>query len=117
MKNWKLKRVKQCEKCPWKVSTNPLEIPNGYTVEKHKALKSTISDPNNPLSFIQQKQLKVMACHETHNAHCIGWIYNQINQGNNIALRLQMLSCENYSQLEIEGKQHEKFEDTIPVLQ
>lgn len=23
---------KQCEKCPWKVSTDPRKIPNGYSV-------------------------------------------------------------------------------------
>ena len=25
-----LKRTKQCKNCPWKVSTNPFDIPDGY---------------------------------------------------------------------------------------
>ena len=33
MKPWKLKRTRQCEKCPWRKATNPHDIPNGYTEE------------------------------------------------------------------------------------
>lgn len=40
---WKLKRTVQCAKCPWKVSTNPHDISNGYCETKHKDLEETIA--------------------------------------------------------------------------
>ena len=55
-----------------------------------------------------------MACHETHDAHCIGWLMHQINQGNNIGLRLHMMKCENAGDIKLIGEQHETFEDTLP---
>lgn len=107
----KLSRTKQCAKCPWKKSTNPHDIPNGYCETKHANLKSTIADPG-VLSFATE--MHVMACHETHNAHCVGWLYNQLGAGNNILLRIKMRSCENLSKLKVIGEQHERFEDTLP---
>lgn len=110
----KLKRTKQCAKCPWKVSTNPYEIPNGYSCEQHKDLKDTIADGNNI-----GKPLKAMACHHSkdlaENAeYCVGWVYNQLGVGNNITLRMKMLRCENLKDLKVVGEQHDKFEDTLP---
>lgn len=55
-----------------------------------------------------------MACHETHESHCIGWLVNQLGPGNNIPMRLAMMSCENAKDLEVFGEQHETFEDTLP---
>ena len=112
-KQMKLKRVKQCAKCPWKKCVNPHEIPNGYSVEKHKSLESTIADPNDPYSTLRG-ELRIMACHETEEAHCVGWLNNQLGPGNNIGLRLQMRNCINIEKLEVVGDQHEKFEDTLP---
>lgn len=109
----KLKRVKQCAKCPWKKSVDPHDIPNGYTVDKHKALKSTIASADDPLSTLRGDQ-RNMACHETDNAHCVGWVWNQLGPGNNIGLRLQMMNCENIGKLQVVGEQHECFEDTLP---
>lgn len=43
--SWKLKRVRQCKACPWKVSTDPHDIPNGYDVDLHKNLACTIAEP------------------------------------------------------------------------
>ncbi len=108
--SWRLKRTKQCAKCPWLVSTNPHEIPNGYSVEKHRALASTIADPGR-IAF----GAHAMACHETEDAHCIGWLVNQIGPGNNIGLRLKMRHCENGGDIELRGEQHRRFEDTLPV--
>lgn len=106
---WKLKRTAQCEKCPWIKGSNPLEIPNGYDVEKHRALSKTIAEPGALVS-----NGRAMACHETEDAHCIGWLANQLGRGNNIPLRLRMLSCENAAKLRLRGEQHERFEDTLP---
>lgn len=113
-KTWKLKRTVQCAKCPWKKNTDPLEIPNGYSVEKHKALEDTIAKEGD-LSGLFSGGLRVMACHESHDAHCIGWLMNQVGPGNNIALRIQLLSCENTKEIRVIGDQHRTFKETLPV--
>lgn len=55
-----------------------------------------------------------MACHETHDAHCIGWLMNQVGDGNDIGLRLRLLSCENANDIKLCGKQHGTFGETLP---
>lgn len=107
---WKLKRTAQCIKCPWRVETDPREIPNGYDVEKHRALERTIAKPSDGLFG----PANVMACHEAHDAHCIGWLVNQLGTGNNIGMRIRMMSCANADKIRLRGKQHERFEDTLP---
>lgn len=109
-KGWKLKRTRQCAKCPWKTSTNPHDIPNGYSEEKHAALADTIAEPGSLRSAG-----KAMACHETHDAHCIGWLAHQLGRGNNIPLRMQMMSCQNAKHIQLDGEQHQTFEDTLPT--
>lgn len=108
----KLKRTVQCAKCPWRKDVDPHEIPNGYSEDKHRALKNTISDGG--IAGIFSSNIHVMACHETHDAHCIGWLVHQLGRGNNIALRLAMRHCENANQIKTIGEQHETFEDTLP---
>lgn len=107
---WKLKRTAQCAKCPWIVGVDPHDIPNGYSEERHRALKSTIASD----SLRSLAMPAVMACHETHDAHCIGWLVNQLGPGNNIGLRIRMISCENAGAIRLRGEQHETFEDTLP---
>ena len=111
---FKLKRVKQCAKCPWKVSTDPYDIPDGYCPIKHQNLKSTIA---------QEGELRIggtqtaMACHHSNGndqMYCVGWLNNQLGVGNNIGLRMSMRNCENIRHLETVGEQHERFEDTLP---
>lgn len=108
----KLRRLKQCDKCPWKVSTNPFDIPDGYDLEKHKALEKTIAKD---LSFHGNQN--AMSCHHsngTDEMYCIGWLHNQLGPGNNIGLRIKMMSCENIRYIKIVGEQHETFEQTLP---
>lgn len=109
---WKLKRVRQCEKCPWKVSTNPREIPDGYSEERHRSLASTIAEPGSLRGCG-----KAMACHEHppgEEVHCVGWLVNQMTVGNNIPLRMRLMDCENLQHVRTDGPQHERFEDTLP---
>jgi hypothetical protein len=103
---------RQCKKCPWKVGTNPHDIPN-YDKRLHEGLKATtIAVPGD-----LRGAPKMMACHETWDhgqLPCVGWLHNQIGPGNNIGLRLAAgrgLVDVNY---EIVGPQHECFEDTLP---
>jgi len=110
---WKLNQTKQCSKCPWKKDVDPHDIPNGYCEDKHCALESTIATEGD-LSFLSGGDRHVMACHETHDAHCVGWLLNQLGPGNNIGLRMSMLSCENARDIEAVGEQHETFEETTP---
>ena len=110
-KTWKLKRVRQCEKCPWRVGVDPHDIPNGYCEMKHRALEATIARPGD---LRLGSDFRTMACHETHDAHCIGWLVNQAGPGNNIGLRLRLMSCENAGAITLHGEQHETFEDTLP---
>ncbi len=110
----KLKRTKQCAKCPWRKDVNPHDIPNGYDPKKHCALKSTIAKEGD-LSAVISGTLHIMACHESHDAHCVGWVANQLGPGNNIGLRIALSRCENLMDLKLVGGQHETFEDTLPV--
>jgi len=112
MPSWKLKRTKQCAKCPWRKDVNPRDIPNGYCETKHAALKSTIA--SDPLTSIFQPT-RAMACHESHDAHCLGWLVNQIGPGNNIGLRMRMATCTNAKRIQLVGEQHETFEETLPA--
>lgn len=109
--SWKLKRTTQCAKCPWRKDVNPHDIPNGYCETKHRALESTIA--RDPISSILEPT-HAMACHETHDAHCIGWLFNQIGSGNNIGLRMRMSDCENATRIRLVGEQHETFAETLP---
>lgn len=114
-KTWKLKRVRQCAKCPWKISTNPHDIPNGYSEEQHKALTSTIAAPG--LASLQASEMHAMSCHEhaaADEAYCVGWLMNQIGPGNNLPLRIKMLNCENFGRISLDGPQHKRLEDTFP---
>lgn len=104
---------KQCAKCPWKVDTDPNEIPNGYCPTKHGNLKGTIADgmPN------FGGTLRVMACHETtpgKELPCVGWLSNQLGPGNNIGLRWAVSAGRISADFELDGEQHERFEDTLP---
>lgn len=104
---------RQCAKCPWKTSTDPHEIPNGYDVKKHEALDSTISSGIASLG----SKMRIFACHESKPGSelpCVGWLHNQLGEGNNIGLRLAVSRGQISADVEIVGEQHERFEDTLP---
>lgn len=106
MTSWKLKRVNQCEKCPWRKDVDPYDIPNGYSEDRHRALSATIAQPGE-----MRGTGIVMSCHEHDSAdqvHCVGWLMHQLGRGNNIGLRLQVLSCENIGAVRTHGPQHER---------
>jgi hypothetical protein len=127
-KTWNLKRTVQCKACPWRKDVDPATIPDGYSVEKHRALASTIADCiADPRAIARQLAItgnacvRVMACHESPStdpgeaAHCVGWLVNQLGPGNNIPLRLHVRNCGNIREIRTVGEQHERFEDTIPA--
>lgn len=104
---------KQCDKCPWKISTDPRKIPNGYCENRHAGLKGTIATPGQ----FRLGGLRAMACHESpvgEELPCVGWLHNQMGVGNNIPLRLAAAKKIIDANVEIVGEQHSCFEDTLP---
>ncbi len=89
------------------------DIPNGYDVEKHKNLKNTIAEPGS-LAQLNAGEMRLMACHETRSAPCVGWLHHQLGTGNNIVLRIRCLREPELANYALDGDQHKTFEDTIP---
>ncbi len=61
--------------------------------------------------------LRIMACHETppgKELPCVGWLANQLGPGNNLALRLAVMTGRVDGNVQTVGEQHERFEDTLP---
>lgn len=97
-------RQRQCKKCPWKVSTDPYDIPGGYDPEKHRQLKNTIapSSATEQLLMLLDKDepMRIIACHEFkvgHERPCVGSSRGEI-RGDYV----------------IDGEQHACIEDTLP---
>ncbi len=110
---------KQCAKCPWRKDVDPYDIPDGYDPELHADLKGTIAEPADPRSLAPGVPLHIMACHETYKGKerpCVGWLVNQLGPGNNLALRLAIISGRIDADIELAGEQHERFEDTLPRI-
>ena len=83
---------KQCAKCPWKVTTDPHDIPNGYCEAKHANLRNTIAEQG---ALTGSRTLRMMACHESDTGKelfCVGWFAHQVGPGNNMGLRLACAS-------------------------
>lgn len=110
--------IRQCQKCPWRTTTDPNEIPDGYSMDLHKALAGTIAEPG-AAGFLKRAPgdgLRIMACHHSpvgEEFPCAGWLANQLGPGNNIALRLAH-SRGRIPRFEIDGPQHDRFEGTLP---
>lgn len=105
---------RQCARCPWRVGTNPREIPGGYCETKHAALSRTIADPGRVAT---DGTLRLMACHESHPGRefpCVGWLSHQLGEGNNIPLRMAVIEGRVDANVETVGPQHACLEDTLP---
>ena len=104
--------MKQCKACPWKESTVPArDIPGGYCATKHRALKGTIATPG----VLPVSRVRVMACHESAEGEeraCVGWVMHQLNEGNNIALRM-LARDGRFRDYRTVGPQHDTFEATL----
>tara|TARA_R100001086_G_scaffold245787_3_gene177157 strand:+ start:2090 stop:2404 length:315 start_codon:yes stop_codon:yes gene_type:complete len=100
---------RQCSKCPWKVSTDPHDIPDGYSVEKHRKLAGTVREGLASLDG----PLRIMACHETSRTPCVGWLDNQL-ANNNLGVRLAVCRGQLAADYELDGPQHPTIEATLP---
>lgn len=114
------RQQRQCAKCPWKVSTDPHDIPGGYDVEKHRRLTNTIASADvseQLVDFISDKPMRIMACHESdigEERPCVGWLHNQLGDGNNLSLRLKVVFGKINGDYVLDGEQHACIEDTLP---
>lgn len=103
--------VRQCKSCPWRVDCVPDRDIPGYRRELHQGLTCTIAS-----GLDLQPGAHAMACHYSKRGEefaCAGWLYNQLGIGNNLGVRLAV----RFGRLpwpDVEGDQHERFEDTIP---
>lgn len=109
---------KQCAKCPWKVSTNPRDIPGGYCEEMHRELERTIAKGDAFEQLADDGDLRLMGCHETTGKRvqlaCVGWMYNQLTDGNNLQLRMAVAFRRLDANIEIVGEQHPDLASTLP---
>lgn len=104
---------KQCAKCPWKRGVDPRQIPNGYSEKQHRGLLKTIAEPGS----CRLGGMSAMACHETpagKELPCVGWLANQLGEGNNIGLRIAVWTGQIDGNTETVGPQHARFEATLP---
>lgn len=105
---------RQCAKCPWKVGVDPYEIPGGYDVARHRQLDETIAEPG---ILDLHGILHIMACHETGKGAelpCVGWMHHQLGEGNNIGLRIAVMTGRIDGNIEIVGRQHRSLAATLP---
>jgi hypothetical protein len=106
-------KVRQCRSCPWKVDCDPeRDIPNGYSRDLHEGLRRTIAQDTR----VYVERLNIMACHYSEigsEIPCAGWLHNQIGPGNNIPVRLAVMRG-TLPFPEIDGEQHETFDETLP---
>jgi hypothetical protein len=106
---------RQCKQCPWKVTTDPRTIPDGYCEEKHRRLSRTIArvDEVN----LDVDALRIFACHATvpgREKPCIGWLHHQLTDGNNVLLRYFVALKRISADYTLDGPQHDSFEATLP---
>lgn len=108
----KPKEVHQCKTCPWRVDCDPMtDIPN-YVPGLHHKLDNTI---RSGLETLGCKTMHVMACHYSKPGEefpCAGWLYNQIGPGNNLGVRLRVMTGQMPVPV-IDGAQYETFEETL----
>ncbi len=107
------KKLHQCKSCPWHVTCAPeKDIPN-YDKKLAEGLTRTI---RSGVETLTERTRYVMACHYSKPGAefaCAGWLNHQIGSGNNIAVRLAVMSGQMPVPV-VDGDQHENYEDTLP---
>lgn len=104
---------RQCKGCPWRQGASTDKIPR-YDRKQHLALRETIAEPGSLHGL--GGGLRIMACHDSpENAPtvCVGWAVQQLGSGNNLALRFAALRDGRFHELETDGPQRERFEETF----
>ncbi len=105
-------KQKQCKACPWKKSVVASRDVPHYSLAKHEETALNLRTHG---TF---GTVRLMACHETQEGKerpCVGWLYNQLGPGNNIALRLKVRGQKFTLDLDTED-QHATFEDSLEEI-
>jgi hypothetical protein len=105
-------RVKQCKTCPWRIGSTVDAIPN-YARELHEKLTCTIAKPGDTSNIYGPT--RIMGCHystDERQIACAGWLNHQLGVGNSIGVRLRVIQG-SLPAPEVDGPQHERFEDTF----
>ncbi len=104
------KTVKQCVACPWRVAVKPSrDVPN-YGEGIYDRMRSTL---RSGVETIGGGPRIAMACHNQKDGEqlpCAGWLYNQLGVGNNIGIRLHVMSGRLPAPT-VRGEQHETLPD------
>lgn len=84
------KPVKQCKTCPWKASVVPSRDVPDYGPGIYDRMRSS---SRSGIESMREATRIVMECHvgKRRNRPCAGWLYYQIGDGNNLAMRLAVM--------------------------
>jgi hypothetical protein len=107
----KTKPRRQCKHCPWKKGSDTSKIP-GYRRAKHCKLSSTVDKGITDIA----RTLRIMACHKSKTGAdipCVGWMVNQLGPGNNLALRMAVISGRVDAHVVTVGPQHRTLQETL----
>lgn len=107
----KVREVKQCKSCPWRVGSVPGRDIPGYDRALHEGLRETVEGGLGSLG----QSIKRMACHVSRpgkDVVCAGWLENQLGVGNNFAVRLAVVAGDLPAPV-VDGEQHESLEATL----
>ena len=78
-------------------------------------LERTIAEPGAMAAPCEA--MHIMACHESPvgaERPCVGWVHQQLGDGNNIALRLRVMLGSMEAPGDLVSDQHACLEDTLP---
>lgn len=102
--------MRQCKSCPWIRGSKTEDIPN-YDAKLHRELSETIQGLE-----LDMESLRIMACHFSELGEeetCVGWMHNQLGEGNNLALRIKALSEQWDHDYNLVGDQVDNFDETF----
>jgi len=104
----------QCKTCPWRKGSKCANIPK-YDLDLHQDLVETIADEGGNLSKLGQP-VAIMGCHYSSDKKqipCVGWLHNQIGDGNNIPLRIWFSDNYPNDSIKVDGEQKQNFQQTF----
>lgn len=105
----KPKTVRQCKTCPWKTSVVPSrDVPN-YDPGIYERMQASL---RTGVESMTEKVRLVMECHNGKrgaNRPCAGWLHHQLGVGNNLGVRLAVISGRMPAP-KVVGEQHEDLE-------
>lgn len=105
----KLKTVKQCKTCPWRVDVVPSRDVPDYDPGIYDRMRTSL---RTGLESMSEKTRMVMECHNGKrgaNRACAGWLHHQLGVGNNIGVRLSV-HAGRLPIPKVVGEQHEDLE-------